>query len=85
MILATEMTKHFEHLAKFVSVYSKPQLITDEEKVCFDDTMSITLKKNHWDFFRISRLLLKPGLRVKKSVYLYYEYITKRLFSPKSV
>lgn len=24
MILATEMTKHFEHLAKFVSVCNKP-------------------------------------------------------------
>ncbi|XP_065200949.1 high affinity cAMP-specific and IBMX-insensitive 3',5'-cyclic phosphodiesterase 8-like isoform X2 [Planococcus citri] len=33
MILATEMTKHFEHLAKFVSVYSKPQTIIDDDKV----------------------------------------------------
>lgn len=33
MILATEMTKHFEHLAKFVSVYSKPQILFDDDKV----------------------------------------------------
>lgn len=29
MVLATEMTKHFEHLAKFVNVFSKP--LRDEE------------------------------------------------------
>lgn len=33
MILATEMTKHFEHLAKFVSVYSKPQIFLEDDKV----------------------------------------------------
>lgn len=30
MILATEMTKHFEHLAKFVNVFAKPALRDDE-------------------------------------------------------
>lgn len=30
MILATEMTKHFEHLAKFVSVFNKPTPTTDD-------------------------------------------------------
>lgn len=29
MILATEMTKHFEHLAKFVSVCNKPSTLDD--------------------------------------------------------
>lgn len=29
MILATEMTKHFEHLAKFVSVCNKPSALDD--------------------------------------------------------
>lgn len=32
MILATEMTKHFEHLAKFVSVCNKPTSL-DEASV----------------------------------------------------
>lgn len=37
MILATEMTKHFEHLAKFVNVFAKPALRDDEPglEVCF--------------------------------------------------
>lgn len=35
MILATEMTKHFEHLAKFVSVFNKPT-------PTFDDTSGDT-------------------------------------------
>jgi len=30
MVLATEMTKHFEHLAKFVNVFTKPLLGKDE-------------------------------------------------------
>ncbi|KAG8334205.1 High affinity cAMP-specific and IBMX-insensitive 3',5'-cyclic phosphodiesterase 8B [Homalodisca vitripennis] len=30
MILATEMTKHFEHLAKFVSVFNKPNSTSDD-------------------------------------------------------
>jgi len=29
MILATEMTKHFEHLAKFVSVCNKPSTLDE--------------------------------------------------------
>lgn len=29
MILATEMTKHFEHLAKFVSVCNKPTAVDE--------------------------------------------------------
>lgn len=29
MILATEMTKHFEHLAKFVSVCNKPSSLDE--------------------------------------------------------
>lgn len=31
MVLATEMTKHFEHLSKFVNVFTKPLLEKDED------------------------------------------------------
>lgn len=30
MVLATEMTKHFEHMAKFVNVFTKPAMREDE-------------------------------------------------------
>ncbi|GLH06994.1 Dual 3',5'-cyclic-AMP and -GMP phosphodiesterase 11 [Gryllus bimaculatus] len=38
MVLATEMTKHFEHLAKFVNVFSKPVREDDESSHLGADT-----------------------------------------------
>jgi hypothetical protein len=32
MVLATEMTKHFEHLTKFINIFAKPFLRQDEEQ-----------------------------------------------------
>lgn len=39
MILATEMTRHFEHLAKFVSVFGtevEPRDVSDHEKLKYN-------------------------------------------------
>lgn len=33
MILATEMTKHFEHLTKFVTVFIKPIVPLDDMQI----------------------------------------------------
>lgn len=35
MILATEMTKHFEHLAKFVNVFSTKSSSSSENEVSY--------------------------------------------------
>ena len=35
MVLATEMTKHFEHLARFVSVVNKPPQPDESKDVSF--------------------------------------------------
>jgi hypothetical protein len=32
MVLATEMTKHFEHLTKFINIFAKPFLRQDEDQ-----------------------------------------------------
>ena len=36
MVLATEMTKHFEHLTKFINIFAKPFLNKDDDpcEVC---------------------------------------------------
>ena len=33
MVLATEMTKHFEHVNKFVNIINKPWVALEEEEV----------------------------------------------------
>jgi len=43
MILATEMTRHYEHLAKFVNVFTKPELREDESSPADAEILDLPL------------------------------------------
>lgn len=62
MILATEMTKHFEHLAKFVSVCNKPSSL-DEAPI--DGLVSRTRRRLYIDFPSSSPFRRKSSLRLR--------------------
>jgi hypothetical protein len=58
MILATEMTKHFEHLAKFVNVFSvKKEDDSPDVRMLFFFLILITVNVLRRDYSSIERLI----------------------------
>lgn len=61
MVLATEMTKHFEHMSKFVNVFTKPALREEEnyagETMC--DSPDISLLTAPENIALVKRMLIK--------------------------
>lgn len=51
MVLATEMTKHFEHLTKFINIFAKPFLKDEDQSevyitIAWNFSWSNILRKN---------------------------------------
>ncbi|KAL0279576.1 UNVERIFIED_CONTAM: hypothetical protein PYX00_001103 [Menopon gallinae] len=58
MILATEMTKHFEYLTKFVNVFTKPEP-KDDELVIDNESCDIALLNTRENIALAKRMLIK--------------------------
>jgi len=63
MVLATEMTKHFEHLNRFVSV------VDQDPEVCFNTSVNMLKTPCIFNmlglFFKILALIIPPVILVK--------------------
>lgn len=58
MILATEMTRHFEHLAKFVNVFTKPEP-RDDDGSGDGELMDVSLLNTRENIALARRMLIK--------------------------
>lgn len=58
MILATEMTRHFEHLAKFVNVFTKPES-REEDGSSEGDSMDVANFQTLENIALAKRMLIK--------------------------
>jgi len=59
MVLATEMTKHFEHLSKFVNAFTSSIKIDENEDKSFDKSIESTDAANPENVVLIKRMLIK--------------------------